>query len=342
MAEEGADRFGARAEAPKVDRNGRPIAQSDASIADAGIANRAGSFLKSTLIGFERGDTENNARVHFSVQAPDGTAVEGYESYIPQQSTTNFRGSGFSLDTDGDGLRDVEFDSYNGYNTTAISTLNPATGEMDLAGEFKTSANVMLENNRLSDGGALDVSRRMFDLVHAAAENGTTVDEVQALQDFAREGMNRVGIAPLPQSQVFATGDAFRSEETGKLVEGRGEIAVDFDGNGTKESRVVARLAEDGNTSIIVSNSEQNVAIKDSALAENIISTIAEARANGSYSDTEKANLMELARSTLQAAGLGNMVGTMQVAQADRGTLGDAGIQSVGSVPQEQASAITL
>lgn len=339
MAEEGADTFGARAEAPKVDRNGRPIAQSDASIADAGIADRAGSFLRSTLIGFERGDTENNARVHFSVQAPDGTAVEGFESYIPQQSTTNFRGSGFSLDTDGDGLSDLEFNSYNGYNTTGISTLNPATGEMDLAGEFKTSANVLLENNRLSDGGALDVTRTMFYLVHAAVENGTTVDEVKALQDFARAGMNSVGIAPPTQSQVFAIGDAFRSEETGKLVEGRGEIAVDFDGNGTKESRVVARLAEDGNTSLIVSNSEQKVVIKDSALAENIISTIADARANGTYSDTEKANLMDLARSALQAAGLGNMVGTMQVAQA---TLGDTGVQSVGSAQQGQSSAISL
>lgn len=341
MSEQGTPTANLPTGAPLAERNNHPSPQKGTDIANAAVKNSTGEFLRSTLIGFARGDTENNARVHFSVQAPDGTLVEGFESYIPEQSTTNFYGSGFSLDTDADGLRDVVFDSYNGYNTTAISTLDPATGEMKLVGELKTSASVMLENSQLSDGSTLDVTRRMFDLVHAATENGITIHEVKALQDFAREGMSRIGIAPPALSQLYAIGDAHRSEETGKLVEGRGELAVDVDGNGTKESRVTARLTEDGNASLIVSKGAQKIVLNDRALTENIISTISDARADSNYSDAEKANLMDLARAALQAAGLGTMLGTMQVAQAGQGILGDAGVQSVGSTPQSRTSAIT-
>jgi ABC-type antimicrobial peptide transport system permease subunit len=205
---------------------------------------------------------------------------------------------------------------------------------MELVNEFKTSDFKILGDNTLSDGGTTAVSQKMFDLVHAVTENATAAN-VKALQDFAQEGTNTLSLTAPTQSQVYAVGDAFRNEETGKLIEGRGEIAVDMNGDGIKETRVTARLSEDGKTSLVVSNDSQKIIMNNSVLARDIIGDIADARANGSYSDPEKDKLINLARSAVQFAGLDNLAGSMQVAQADRGTLGDVGTQSVGNNVQQ-------
>jgi hypothetical protein len=268
--------------------------------------------VKATILGYERDETENNARLSFTAQTADGQNVEGYTSYVTQHGNDTYRAAGLGIDTDNDGLTDTWVDTHNGIGVTMVVTINPETGKREVVDYVRPGEDI---NN---DRGSMQHAQATYTLVDGVLQDERIrPDELRSMIDFTKDSATNVGIKPREQSPIYASGDAVIDERTGQLMEGRSTIRADLDGDGRKETTVTSRLNGNQYTLEVETGQEKRV-VGDPLLAKEMIATVATAREDAVYTDPEKAKMMALAQLAVKEAGLDKLA-PIQIAQADAG-----------------------
>ncbi len=278
--------------------------------------------LKHVFLEFDPGSAQGgygDIRKTFSAKTSNGTLIQGTEFYA--RNGKAYGAAEISLDTDRDGLIDTTISGRTGSDGLLVIDENSITEKINSIAELTGT-------NAYGQAIAQEKSLELHKLVNEVLDDKRVdADDFKKLKDFAEEALNAPkGFGSFQRrtaSPVYATGDSLVDESNGTTVEGRATIKVDFDGNGTQETSLNARISEDGKASLIISNGNQQISLKDTALAKTVIETVVTAREDGEYSDPEKAKLAALARSAVQIAGLDKIAGSLQFAAADTASIGD-------------------